>query len=116
MLQEARLTQPKQWGSSSFHGTTITLTPRQLIDYCEKNNIDYCDNNTGEGKTNFDFDFDTKEGVYFTVYDWKEYRKLSLDEYVEWHIGGKSRSDTMSAYFELKKDLKSKSDYNEPTV
>ncbi len=99
------LRQPKQFGRSSFHGTTITLTPRQLINYCEKNNIDYWDNNTGEDKNNFDFDFETEEGVYFTVYDWREHRKLDLDERVEFHIGGSSRSDTTSAYFKLTKAL-----------
>jgi hypothetical protein len=106
MIKEATLVQPKQWGSSSFHGTTIILTPKQLIDYCEENDISYCNNNDGTGKSNFDFDFETKEGVYFTVYDWKEYRKLNLDEHVEFHIGGNNRSDTVAAYFELKKALK----------
>jgi hypothetical protein len=105
MIKEATLVQPKQWVSSCFHGTTIILTPRQLIDYCEENDISYCNNNHGTDKSNFDFDFETKEGVYFTVYDWKEYRKLNLDEHVEFHIGGDRRSDTVAAYFELKKAL-----------
>lgn len=49
MIKEATLVQPKQWGSSSFHGTTIILTPKQLIDYCEENDISYCNNNDGTG-------------------------------------------------------------------
>jgi len=88
------LKQPEKFKPSSFHGTTIRLKPSQLIDYCTGNNIIYYECNTGENKTNYDFDFETKDGTYFTVYDWKEYRTLGLNEVVNWHIGGVNKADT----------------------
>ena len=27
----------------------------------------------------------------FTIYDWKEYHELDMDESVEWHIGAHSK-------------------------
>ena len=88
------LKQPRVFRSSSFHGTTINLRPSELIEFCEANNIDYEDHNYGDDKTNFDFDFETEDGVYFTVYDWKEYREISLDENIRFHIGGETPEDT----------------------
>ena len=96
------LKQPKTFRSSSFHGTTINMKPSELIKFCEANDIDYGDHNDGEDKSNFDFDFETDEGIYFTVYDWKEYRKISVDENIEFHIGGETPEDTKIGYNELK--------------
>ena len=36
-------------------------------------------------------------GNVITIYDWKEYRKLEKTEEVEFHIGGKSKMDTLEA-------------------
>jgi len=80
--------------SSSFHRTVVMTTPNKLIALAEHLGADYEDNNTGEDKSNFDFEFETIGGIYFTVYDWKEYRILSPDELVEFHIGGHSKPDT----------------------
>jgi hypothetical protein len=38
----------------------------------------------------------------FTTYDWKEYRKLDLDEQIEWHIGSHSKSISNTALEEIK--------------
>lgn len=95
----------EQSGPSSFHFTTILTTPQSLIDLANKLEADYYDGNTGEDKTNFDFEFETDSGIYFTVYDWKEYRSIDLSETVEFHIGGKSRSDTEAAKEELLYEL-----------
>jgi len=78
---------------TSFHHVTIITTPRKLMDLADKIGATYYAGNDGEDKTNFDFDFETEDGVYFTVYDWKEYRILDLDKTVEFHIGGESASD-----------------------
>ena len=94
-----------EFKTSSFHNTTIIATPQELIDLAESLGADYYDGNTGEDKTNFDFDFETDDGVYFTVYDWKEYRPLNLNENVTWHIGGKTEVDTRTAVVELAKAL-----------
>jgi hypothetical protein len=80
---------------TSYHHVNITTTPRELIELCEKLDIEYYENNTGEDKTNFDFEFYVPEkDLYFTVYDWKEYEPLNLDSSYEFHIGTK---DTMSS-------------------
>lgn len=34
-----------------------------------------------------------KEDIYFTIYDWKEYRPYDDDEEVEWHVGGRWKSN-----------------------
>ena len=86
---------------SSFHGTTIDATPNELISLADKLDAVYSDVNDGEDKTNFDFDFETDSGIYFTVYDWKEYRILDLDETIRWHVGGGSEKDTIEAVVEL---------------
>jgi len=90
---------------TSFHHTTIVATPNELISLANKLGANYYDGNDGEDKTNFDFDFETDNGVYFTVYDWKEYRVLDLDRDVTWHIGGETGRDTREAVVELAKAL-----------
>jgi hypothetical protein len=87
---------------TSFHGVTIRATVDQLT---EAFGEPY-DNNTGEDKVNFEWDMETNEGEVFTIYDWKEYRKLDLDEKVEWHIGAKSKSVSNDAEREVLKALK----------
>ena len=66
-------------------------------------------------KTQYEWDFKIKrEGSVFTIYDWKEYRRYSKDEKIEWHIGGFSswgsvfnnsngHTDMMKVIEELKK-------------
>ena len=48
---------------------------------------------------------ETDEGEVFTIYDWKNYRKLRLDEYVTWNIGARSKSVANDAERELYKKL-----------
>jgi hypothetical protein len=52
------------------------------------------------GKTNqtFDFEFETPNGTYFTVYDWKEYKKLDFDnDLYKFHIGTENLLDSLDA-------------------
>jgi len=90
---------------TSFHDTTIKTTLAQLI--CALGKPDY-DNNTGEDKVNFEWDMETDNGVYFTVYDWKEYRKIKPNEVIEWHIGGFQPSMTQYVKREIMKLLQTK--------
>ena len=83
-----KLKEITNWKSSSFHGTRITTTPQSLIDLADKYNIPYGSQNYGNDKTNFDFDFQYGDDLQFTVYDWKEYQVLDLDDEYEFHIGG----------------------------
>ena len=75
---------------SSFHGDTVTTTASKLIEVC----YDYVDQNGSGDKVNFDFEFKLPNGEYFCVYDWKEYRVIDEDEYIDFHIGANSKSDS----------------------
>jgi len=86
---------------TSFHGVTIRATVDQLT----KAFGESYDNNSGDDKVNFEWDMETDEGEVFTIYDWKNYRKLKLDEYVVWHIGAKDKSTSNTAEDELLKKL-----------
>jgi hypothetical protein len=44
-----------------------------------------------------------EDGTVFYVYDWKEYRPISLDEVIDWHIGGKNGDNTVKALEQLSK-------------
>ena len=87
---------------TSFHGVTIRATVNQLISaFGEPSD----DSNTGEDKVNFEWDMETEEGEVFTIYDWKKYRMIDVDEYVTWHIGAMSKSVSYDAERELLKAL-----------
>ena len=95
---------------SSFHGVIIEVSPIDIIELCELNDIPYHENNTGEDKCNFDFEFYIpEEDVYFTVYDWKEYEPLRIERSYIFHIGAKDRysSEIGKEYLvnELKKSV-----------
>lgn len=88
----------KTANGTSFHDTTINTTVRKLTEVLGK--AQYIDN-TGRDKVNFDWNCETEDGEIFTIYDWKEYRKLNKDEVIEFHIGGHSRTVTEKALREL---------------
>ena len=84
--------------STSFHNTTIKTTVNKLTNVLgEAQIID----NTGDDKVNFDWNCETEDGDVFTIYDWKEYRPIGLNEMIEFHIGGESKSITEQAKMEL---------------
>jgi hypothetical protein len=87
---------------TSFHDVTIKTSANKLISVLGE---PHWVNNTGEDKVNFEFIFETDEGDVFTIYDWKHYRKLDLDEIIEWHIGSHSRMISWDALDEITKEL-----------
>ena len=87
---------------TSFHDTTFTATVAELRKILGE---PQCEQNDGQDKCNFDWTMETEDGTVFTVYDWKEYRRLEEDEEIEWHIGGRSRLDTEKALTEIVVDL-----------
>ena len=87
---------------TSFHDVTIKASVNQLINAFGE--PDY-DGNTGEDKVNFEWEMETEDGEVFTIYDWKHYRKLDLDEIIEWHIGSHSRMISWDALDEITKEL-----------
>lgn len=84
--------------NTSFYGDAFTASVKDL--YQILGDPKYT-NNTGEDKTNFDWVMETEAGDVFTVYDWKEYRKLDEDEIIEWHIGGHGGLVTSQALNEI---------------
>jgi hypothetical protein len=79
---------------SSFHGDRITTTVEELKSVC----YTYLDSNDGEDKTNFDFKFKLPNGKEFWVYDWKEYRVISPNEYIDFHIGADTPEESAAAH------------------
>lgn len=79
---------------TSFSNVTFSASVNDLIEIFGEPTIQ---NNTGCDKTNFDWSLQTSSGDVFTIYDWKEYRKLNLDEIIEWHIGSFTRNTANEA-------------------
>ena len=94
----------KNGNGTSFYDTTFTATVEDLRKILGEPDFQQ---NDGSDKTNFDWTMVTEDGTVFTVYDWKEYRKLKEDEQIEWHVGGHSRLDTEKALNEIKEALNS---------
>ena len=84
----------KNTSGTSFHCVTFNANVNDLIKIFGEPTIQ---DNTGDYKTNFDWHLQTPSGDVFTVYDWKEYRKLNLDETIEWHIGAFSKDVSSEA-------------------
>ena len=92
----------KSANGTSFHNHTFTATVDDLRNVLGQPQFE---SNDGEDKNNFDWIMETQDGTVFTVYDWKEYRRLEEDEVIEWHIGGRSGADTEKALLEIREAL-----------
>jgi hypothetical protein len=88
----------KTSSGTSFYGIEFSATPQQLVDLFPDS---YNEQNDGEDKTNFDFTLETENGDVFTIYDWKEYRPLEMNEIIEWHIGGKNEQTCLQGKAEV---------------
>ena len=89
-------------GGTSFHGHVITTTVSKLREVIGD---PQCECNDGSDKTNFDWTCETEGGQVFTIYDWKYYRELDEDEYVDFHIGAANSVIAHQAVQELRKIL-----------
>ena len=74
----------KSSNGTSFHSVTIESTIDKLTKVLGE--PDYVDN-SGEDKVNYSWDLETNEGDVVTLYTWKEYRPIEVDEEIEFHIG-----------------------------
>lgn len=83
---------------TSYWSNNITATVTQLKAILGE--PVFCDND-GSDKVNFEWNLETDNGDVFTVYDWKEYRPISEDEIIVWHIGGINGSVTIQAQSEV---------------
>ena len=93
-----KLSEEKTINGTSFYDDVFSASPQQLIDTFGPPSYS---NNDGEGKINMEWELELGEGIVFTIYDWKEYRKLSMDEEIEWHIGAHDQSSSTQAILEL---------------
>ena len=88
----------KSGAGTSFYDTVITCSYNQLVQAIgEPQHSD----NTGVDKTNFDWKCELNDGRVFTIYDWKYYRKIDMDEEIEWNIGGYNKKVTELAKEEI---------------
>jgi hypothetical protein len=92
----------KDCNGTSYHDTTIVTTPRKLVELFPRS---YSEQNDGQDKVNFDFVLENSNGDVFTIYDWKEYRPIGMDEQIQFHIGGFSREVTEQSKEDLLKML-----------
>lgn len=95
-----KLPEEKTVNGTSFYGQVFNASPQKLIDTFGPPSYS---NNDGEGKVNMEWDLELGGEIAFTIYDWKEYRKLSMDEEIEWHIGAHDQSSSNKAYLEIVK-------------
>ena len=92
----------KSPAGTSFHDVTIRATANQLIQLLGPAQWG---GNDGSDKVNFDWVCETSKGKLFTIYDWKFYRALDLNEEVNFHIGAHSYMSSQEARLELLKSL-----------
>jgi hypothetical protein len=83
---------------TSFHDVTIITTVNELVRVLGEPTIQ---DNTGEDKTNFEWVCETIDGDIVTIYDWKEYKMIDVDEEIEFHLGGHSLIHTLDGKDEL---------------
>jgi hypothetical protein len=83
---------------SSFHNVTIKTSVNELIRVLGEPTYQ---NNDGEDKVNFEWVCETIDGDVVTIYDWKEYRMIDVDEEIEFHLGGQSLIHTLDGKDEL---------------
>lgn len=83
---------------TSFHGQVIEATVQELRDILGEPSAEQ---NDGSDKVNFEWCMINSEGNVFTVYDWKEYRTISEDEVIEWHIGAHDKLKAITSKLDL---------------
>lgn len=89
---------------TSFHGCEVDATVLELIDLLGDPRVVQ---NTGRCKTNFEWWMEM-DGEAFTVYDWKEYRTVGLNEMIHWHIGGRTNTERVRKHIDNLLKLKRK--------
>jgi hypothetical protein len=88
----------KSSDGTSFHNVTIKTTINELVRVLGGPTYQ---GNDGEDKVNIEWVCETENGDVVTIYDWKEYRVLELDEKIEFHLGGHSKMHTFDGKEEL---------------
>ncbi len=87
---------------TSYHHHSIDASVKQLKAILGQPTYE---SNDGGDKVNFEWVRETPNGSVFTVYDYKEYRKLKQNEIVNWHIGGNNSDIAGSALEQIGRAL-----------
>ena len=82
-LLESKVLKSEKIIGASFGGVFIQTTLRKLRDEFGSESFT---NPTNE-KTTHEWAFEIRPDSILTIYDWKEFREIELDEEIEWHIG-----------------------------
>ena len=90
---------PNKYGSS-FHNTVLRSTVNKIT---KAFGLSADSNNSGEDKVNVEWGGVDENGIGFSIYDWKMYRPIGGDEFIDFHIGGKNKMQTDAVLDELKK-------------
>jgi hypothetical protein len=83
----------KSLDGTSFHGATFSAT---LADLQIILGAPDCTGDSND-KVQNEWELELEDGTVFSVYDWKEYRRYTDKETIEWHIGGMNLKDTFVA-------------------
>lgn len=97
-------TESELHNGTSFFGATIKTTLSKLR---KKFGIETYNDNNGIDKVNIEFDLvlelTPNLSIPFTIYDWKEYRKISDEEEIVFHIGARNKAESDIANFYISK-------------
>ena len=88
---------------TSFYDDTVSATAQELIELIGPPTYD---NNKGEDKVNLEWVCKNEYGETVTIYDWKHYQPLAMNQLVNWHLGAKDSLQTTKAKRELEAALK----------
>lgn len=84
---------------TSFHGHTIMASINELKQIFGE--PDFATKDFESGNVTHEWIFENADGAVFTLYDYKEYRDISADEQIVWHIGAKSDLEAAVGQAEL---------------
>ena len=97
-------TESELHNGTSFFGATIKTTLSKLRN---KFGIETYNDNNGTDKVNIEFDLvlelTPNLSIPFTLYDWKEYKKIGEDEEIVFHIGARNKAESDIAKFYIDK-------------
>lgn len=82
---------------TTFHEVTIRTTANQLLEV-----VGECSKiKSGDGKTTIQWILENEDNQVITIYDWKMFREVGMDEEIEWNIGGYTKESTEKAKEEI---------------
>ena len=82
---------------TSFHGTIINAIPNQLIKSLGPPTY----MNSGDNKVTMEWVRELDNAEVFTIYDWKYFKTLDMEESIIWNIGGRNKEITDNAKNEI---------------